>query len=150
VLRAAVGGMAEWLRRLAAGEDDRAVEPNRPSKSCSSECTYAEDLTDLARMRAELAGMARDNARWLDRKALVARTVTIKVRYADFTTVTRSHSAEATSDAEAIADRAVALLDKTEAGRKAVRLLGAGVHNLTSREAAAAAIADRQLSFEPR
>src|SRR5262249_10758342 len=92
VLRAAVGSRTEWLQRLAAGEDDRPVEPDRPSKSSSSECTYAEDVTDLALIREEIAGMARDNARWLGRKAIVARTVTIKVRYDDFTTITRSHT----------------------------------------------------------
>ena len=132
VLRAAVGGMTEWLLRLAAGEDDRPVEPNRSSKSSSSENTYSQDLTDLDRIREEIAGMARDNARWLGRKQLRARTVTIKVRYDDFTTVTRSHSDEATDDPEAIVRRAVALLEKTEAGRRPVRLLGAGVHNLES------------------
>jgi len=56
VLRATVGSSTEWLQRLAAGEDDRLVEPNRPSKSSSSECTYPEDLTDLGRIRDEIAG----------------------------------------------------------------------------------------------
>jgi DNA polymerase-4 len=132
VLRAAVGSMAEWLRKLAAGEDGRPVEPNRRSKSSSSECTYPQDLTDLGRIRDEIAGMARDNALWLGRRGLVARTVTIKVRYSDFTTITRSHSAEPTSDPDQVAERAVALLGKTEAGTRPVRLLGAGVHNLES------------------
>ena len=129
-LRATVGSMTEWLQRLARGEDDRRVEPNRASKSSSSECTYAEDLTDLERIREEIAGMARDNALWLGRKQIAARTVTIKVRYDDFTTITRSHSDEATSDPDEIVRRAVALLEKTEAGRRPVRLLGAGVYNL--------------------
>ena len=130
VLRTAVGSMTGWLKKLAAGEDDRPVEPNRRSKSSSSECTYPQDLTDLGRIRDEIAGMARDNALWLGGKRLVARTVTIKVRYDDFTTITRSHSAEPTSDPDHVAKRAVALLDKTEAGKRPVRLLGAGVHNL--------------------
>jgi DNA polymerase-4 len=56
--------------------------------------------------------------------------VTIKVRYGDFTTITRSHSQEPTSDPDPIVRRAVALLERTEAGRRPVRLLGAGVHNL--------------------
>ncbi|HEX7077051.1 MAG TPA: DNA polymerase IV [Candidatus Eisenbacteria bacterium] len=131
-LRNAVGSAAEWLRRLSVGEDDRPVEPNRASKSSSSECTYAEDLTDLGRIREEIATMARDNALWLGRKGLAARTVTIKVRYNDFSTVTRSHSDRATNDADAVVERAVALLERTEAGRRPVRLLGAGVHNLES------------------
>jgi DNA polymerase-4 len=130
VLRDAVGSMADWLLRLARGEDDRPVEPNRASKSSSSECTYSEDLLDLDRIRQEIAGMARDNALWLGRKGIAAKTVTIKVRYDDFTTITRSHSEAATSDPEAIVRRAVALLEKTDAGRRPVRLLGAGVYNL--------------------
>jgi DNA polymerase-4 len=129
ILRAAVGSMTEWLQKLARGEDDRPVEPNRASKSSSSEATYPEDLTDLERIRDEIAGMARDNASWLVRKQIAARTVTIKVRYDDFTTITRSHSDRPTSDPDEVVRRAVALLDKTEAGRRPVRLLGAGVSN---------------------
>lgn len=68
---------------------------------------------------------------WLARKQLLARTVTIKVRYNDFTTITRSHSrSPATRDAEDIAVRAVSLLDRTEAAARPVRLLGVSVHNL--------------------
>jgi DNA polymerase-4 len=134
VLRGAVGSMTDWLLRLAAGEDDRPVVPNRAAKSSSSECTYADDLTDLARIREEVAGFARENADWLRRKGLKARTVTIKVRYSDFTTVTRSDSRAATDDPDEIARRAVDLLSKTEAGRRPVRLLGVGVHNLPTSE----------------
>src|SRR5436190_536915 len=132
VLRSAVGSMADWLLQLASGEDDRPVEPNRPSKSSSSECTYAHDLVDLERIREEVAAMARENATWLRKKTLLARTVTIKVRYDDFTTITRSHSCPPTDDADAIARRAVELLKKTEAGARPVRLLGAGVHNFVT------------------
>lgn len=78
--------------------------------------------------------MSGDNARWLGRNRLAARTVTIKVRYSDFITVTRSQSHHATSDSDDIARRAVTLLGKTEAGRRPVRLLGVGVHNLESVE----------------
>ncbi len=149
-LRATVGSSTEWLQRLAVGEDDRPVEPNRPSKSSSSECTYPEDLIDLERIRDEIATMARDSAHWLARKGIVARTVTIKVRYGDFTTITRSHSQEATSDPDEIVQRAVALLDKTEAGRRPVRLLGAGVHNLQplGESRAGEATDSEQLRFE--
>ncbi|HXT71086.1 MAG TPA: DNA polymerase IV [Vicinamibacterales bacterium] len=134
VLKTAVGSMTEWLQRLSTGDDDRPVEPNRPSKSSSSEYTYAEDLTDIARMREEIAEMAGENARWLRKRGLLARTVTIKVRYDDFTTITRSHSTIATDDEADIVGRAVALLDKTEACVRPVRLLGAGVHNLMAVE----------------
>jgi len=138
VLRAAVGSMAEWLLQLAAGEDDRRVEPNRPSKSSSSECTYAQDLTDLNQIREEVANMARENVQWLRKKGLLAGTVTIKVRYADFTTITRSHSRRPTDDADEIATRAVRLLDKTDVATRSVRLLGAGVQNFVTQEEMAA------------
>jgi len=137
VLEEAVGGLAPWLRQLAAGHDDRPVQPNREAKSSSSECTYAEDLTDLERMRDEIAEMARENAEWVVRKGLLARTVTVKVRYADFTTITRSHSRAPTDDVADIVRRAVALLEKTDAGRRPVRLLGAGVHGLIAHTARA-------------
>jgi DNA polymerase-4 len=135
LLRRAVGTLADWLRELAAGRDDRPVEPNRPSKSSSSECTYAEDLVDIGRMREELDGMARENAAWLRSRGLLARTVTIKVRYSDFTTVTRSHSRAPTDDPDDLAARAVALLARTDAHRRPVRLLGAGVHNFCDQSA---------------
>ena len=133
-LRAAVGSMADWLLSLAHGQDDRPVTPNRAAKSSSSECTYAEDIRDGQRIREEIELMARENAEWLREKQLTARTVTIKVRYDDFTTITRSHSALPTNDPDEIARRAVALLAKTDAGRRAVRLLGAGVHGFGGRE----------------
>jgi DNA polymerase-4 len=135
-LEGAVGSMADWLRQLARGEDPREVCPDRPTKSVSAENTYAEDLFDDEVMRGEIDGMARGVAAGLERKGLTARTVTIKVRYSDFTTVTRSHTAEPpTRDPARIAERAVALLDRTEAKTRAVRLLGAGAHGLVEDQA---------------
>ena len=130
VLREAVGTMADWLHQLAHGIDDRPVVPGHEPKSSGSEHTYASDLTDPVEMRSEVEAMARDAAAWLEKKALFARTVTVKVRYSDFTTITRSHSLAPTRDPGDIAARAVALLARTEAGERPVRLLGASVHNL--------------------
>ena len=131
LLREAVGSSADWLRQLADGVDDREVEPNREVKSSGSENTYSQDLTDINEIRHEIDEMARDAAGWLARKELLCRTVTIKVRYSDFTTITRSHSqAPATRDGESIASRAMTLLDRTEAATRPVRLLGVSVHNL--------------------
>jgi DNA polymerase IV len=130
-LHQAVGSLAEWLRQLSRGEDPREVCPDRPTKSVSAESTYAQDLVDADVVRGEMEGMARGVAADLERKGLTARTVTIKVRYSDFTTVTRSHTAEPpTRDPARIAERAVALLERTDAGRRPVRLLGAGAHGL--------------------
>ena len=134
-LEAVVGSLAPWLVDLAHGRDERRVEPNRPSKSSSSERTYASDLSGMSEIRQEIDNMARDVATWLHTRAITARTVTIKVRYDDFTTVTRSHSTpHMTDDTDAIAARALALLAKTEAGARPVRLLGVGVHNLSTDE----------------
>jgi DNA polymerase-4 len=131
ILREAVGSWSDWLRQLAHGVDDRAVEPNRETKSSGSEITYSQDLTDILEIRQEIDGMARDAAEWLERKQLLCRTVTIKVRYSDFTTITRSHSrTPASRDAEDIAQRAIGLLDRTDAAARSVRLLGVSVHNL--------------------
>ena len=131
-LRLIVGSLAPWLQQLANGIDNRKVEPNRETKSASSENTFHRDLTNLAQIREEVDRMARDIARWLARKERLARTVTIKVRYDDFTTITRSLTVlPPTSDEAAIATRAVSLLDRTEAGARPVRLLGVGVHNLS-------------------
>jgi DNA polymerase-4 len=90
--------------------------------------------------------MAADAARWLARRDLLARTVTIKVRYSDFTTITRSHTAPPTRDEAELVERAVCLLDKTEAGCRPIRLLGVSVHNLCGETVGAA----DWLPFEPR
>ncbi len=129
-LRELVGSLADWLRQLSHGIDERPVVPNRETKSSGSENTYVEDLTEPDRIRSEIAGMAAEAGAWLERRGLFARTVVIKVRYSDFTTITRSHSAPATRDQAALATRAVQLLDRTDAGRRPVRLLGVSVHNL--------------------
>ena len=139
ILRRAVGSWAEGLRRLAFGEDNRPVEPNRERKSIGCEETYAKDLDDLERIRGEVDTLARASAQALARRELSARTVTLKLRYATFETITRSQtSASATRDADEIAARAVALLEKTEAGRRAVRLLGVSLHGLSPSGAAPA------------
>ncbi len=142
-LAAVVGSLAEWLVALAHGRDDRLVEPNRPSKSSGSECTYTQDLTTMTEVRREVDEMARDGAAWLERRELFARTVVLKVRYSDFTTVTRSHSTPvATRDADQLAARALALIDRTDAGKRPVRLLGVSVHNLADSPTATQTVVD--------
>ena len=125
-----VGMHAQWLIDLAHGRDDRAVEPNRPSKSAGSEETYATDIESIEEVKREIDQLARGVAEWLVKNSIKARTVTIKVRYSDFTTITRSQSsAEYSNDADNIAMRAVKLLEKTEAGHRPIRLLGVSAHN---------------------
>ncbi|HWN86536.1 MAG TPA: DNA polymerase IV [Vicinamibacterales bacterium] len=146
-LRTAVGSLADWLTRLAHGFDDRPVVSERSPKSSGSENTFASDLTDIAEMRHEVAEMARDAAAWLLRRELCARTVTLKLRYSDFTTITRSHSEAPTQDGDGIERRAVALLDRTDAASRPVRLLGVSVHNFIA-ASRVTALPDGWLPFE--
>ena len=146
-LRTAVGSLADWLLQLSRGIDNRPVSPNRVRKSSGSERTYAEDIADADRIRDEVTRMAGASADWLAERQMVARTVTLKVRYSDFSTLTRSHSAPATCDRAAIVTRALELLQKTDAGARPVRLLGVSVHNF-GEEAAAAAVRADLLPFD--
>jgi DNA polymerase-4 len=135
VLTQTVGSLAEWLVQLSHGDDPRPVEPHRETKSVSCETTYAKDLQTLAEANEEIARLARELAQDLAAKSLRARTITIKVRYSDFTTVTRSHTAKAFTASKAeIVNRAQMLLERTEADRRPVRLLGVGAHGLTPAE----------------
>jgi DNA polymerase-4 len=135
VLARAVGSWAEGLRKLAFGEDDRPVEPNRERKSIGCEETYATDLTDLERIREEVDALARHAADILLRKELSARTVVLKLRYSNFETITRSETRDpVTKSSEEIGARALSLLEKTDAGRRAVRLLGVSLHGLAGAE----------------
>ena len=143
MLRSAVGSLSDWLRQLSCGLDDRPVMPHREVKSSGSENTFVEDLTDVDTVRHEIATMAAGQARWLAKRQLLARTVTIKVRYSNFTTITRSHTSDATRDEHDIVARAVQLVDKTDAGRRPIRLLGVSVHNLQGE-----ADGDGKLKFE--
>ena len=131
VLAETVGSYAETLRRMSFGQDDRAVEPNRERKSISSEETFARDLTDPGEIRRQVEALAQHAAAFLARKNLTARTVTLKLRYSNFQTITRSETREpATASSEEIAARSAALLEKTEAGSRPVRLLGVTLHGL--------------------
>ncbi len=132
ILRGAVGSYAETLRRMAHGEDDRPVDPNRERKSIGCENTFAEDLNEIETIRREVRDLALAAAEILARKRLFARTVTLKLRYSDFETITRSQTEDPpTSSSEAIARRAVALVEKSEAARRPVRLLGVSLHGLS-------------------
>jgi DNA polymerase-4 len=148
-LRETVGSHAEWLMQLANGIDDRPVEPDRPRKSVGTENTFVEDLVAFDDICGEVRAMALENAGWLERTSLYARTVTLKVRYGDFTTITRSDTrTPATRDEQALGDRAVALLEKTDARHRPVRLLGVSLHGLVEEPGAAQVDPFPRLPFE--
>ena len=72
-LREAVGSMADWLKQLANGIDDRPVVADSEPKSSGSENTYPEDLTDIDTIRAEIGEMARHAVAWLERRVSASR-----------------------------------------------------------------------------
>jgi len=112
------------LAALSRGEDPRPVVPEQAPKSIGHEETFASDLWDRGDLQRQLSRMVDASADGLRRSGLAARTVTVKVRFGDFTMVTRSHSMDAPIDASpAIGAVAVALLDSVELDR-GVRLLG--------------------------
>ena len=91
-LKSIMGNAAEELLRLARGEDDRPVEPDRERKSLSSEQTFATDVCDEAILSSVLLEEVEEVAERLRRHHLKARTITLKLRYGDFRTVTRSET----------------------------------------------------------
>lgn len=116
----------------ALGIDDRPVVPAREAKSIGHEETFGEDLTDLADITRELLALSTRVGERLRRHQRQGQTVTVKVKYHDFTTSSRSATLnDATSDSREIFQRARELLKQTEAGRKPVRLVGVSISNLS-------------------
>jgi DNA polymerase-4 len=119
------GSHGRTLYEFARGVDERPVRVERERKSLGSETTFRRDLADRGEIERQVARLAVEVAEGLAARSLLARTVTLKVRYDDFTTVTRSSThAVAVADAASIVARAVLLLDRSQAGRRSVRLLG--------------------------
>ncbi len=131
------------LHQLARGEDPRAVNPTEPARSLSAEATFEVDVDDPESLRRHLLRLTEKVARRLRRADLAGRTITIKVRFASFETVTRSHTlAEPTDRTQEIAAVARELLDQLRLERARVRLLGVGVSNLAD------GVGARQLALE--
>ncbi len=134
-LRRATGGRehAEHLHRLCRGLDDRPVHGPREAKSVGHEQTFREDLNDPAHVRAVMLGQSEDVARRLRRKGHRARGVTVKIRFGDFQTITRSAVLDAPTDLTAELYRAAtALFDKwADRQFRPVRLIGVSASPLT-------------------
>ncbi len=127
---------AAHLLRLARGIDDRRVVPDRDAKSISHETTFAIDIDDAEVLRSWLLELTEQVATRLRRQGLRGRTVLIKVRYADFHTVTRSESLDAPSNVtRELYLTAVRLLQAQLArSPQPVRLLGMGASVVTGEE----------------
>jgi DNA polymerase-4 len=86
------GKSAAWYLGIANGEDDRPVVTDRPRKSSGSETTFERDLSEPAEIEAGVQAMADDVWAWCEKARAFGRTVTVKVKFADFRLVTRSRS----------------------------------------------------------
>ncbi|WP_426998945.1 DNA polymerase IV [Pseudarthrobacter sp. N5] len=145
-LKKVLGATGEHVHRLAWGIDPREVTPVRLEKSIGAEETFAVDTADDVLLQRELLRLSHRTAERLRSSGLVARTVALKVRYADFSTVTRSRTVHTPVDsAQLIFAVVIQLLESLGDRSMTVRLLGVRAEQLEE-----AAQTSLQLSFDRR
>ncbi len=130
-LKARFGPHGPDLLQLARGLDDRPVEPDAAPKSMGAEETFERDTRDVELVRATLRGQSERVARELRAGGHAGRTVTLKLRFADFSTITRAQTGDPTQDGLAIYRRVEALFSRVRL-TQAVRLIGVSVSMLGS------------------
>ena len=129
-----LGKQGQWITRLAFGIDDRKVTPYRPqdAKSISREVTFQEDVNNYELLKDVLVLLALCVERRAKRYGLHGNGVTLKLTYFDMKGITRSRIIPVCDSAVTIYQEAVKLLDNVE--KRPVRLIGAGIYNLTGEE----------------
>ncbi len=131
-LQARFGQQGKEMARQARGLDDRPVVTEHELQSVSQETTFSRDLTDPQSLKRHLRELSQGLARRLEEAGLVAGTVAIKLRYADFTTLTRQMTlAVPTADDQAIYQAALSLLRRAWQPGRPVRLLGVAGRQLS-------------------
>ena len=124
------GKAGVFYYNIVRGIDNRPVEPAERRKSLGREITLSHDLKDMTALKELLHRLAGKVSQLLQREKLSGRTITLKVRYEDFSTITRSLTIPgAVNQAEALEKTALILLERTEAGVKKIRLMGLSVSN---------------------
>ncbi|WP_449252668.1 DNA polymerase IV [Brevundimonas naejangsanensis] len=127
------GKSGPWYHAIARGEDDRPVNPNRERKSSGSETTFSEDLTDPAAIETGVLAMADEVWAWCEKAAARGRTVTVKIKWADFQQSTRSRSfATPIDSAEAVRSASVELVRSVYPPMRGVRLVGVTLSNFSA------------------
>lgn len=124
VLVRLMGKPGMTLYHRARGKDDSPVVPYNERKSISSERTFAEDTIDLAGLRATLIGMTEKLAFSLRESQKLSACITVKIRYADFNTVTRQSRIPYTAVDHVLSDKAIELFDQLYDRRQRIRLVG--------------------------
>ena len=132
VLKRHFGTYGEHLHNHASGIDDRKVEPPGPARSISRETTFEKDTRDTTLLKGTLSYLSERVGSDLRRQGKLAKCITLKLRYADFTTISRQQTLSHASDTDqAIFDTGFNLLKKELSQEKQpVRLVGIGVSNL--------------------
>ena len=124
------GSSAEWYYRIARGQDDRPVNPNRERKSSGSETTFDRDLTEAGEIEAGALRMADKVWRWCETRGQFGRTVTVKVKFADFRQSTRSRSDTApVRSHDQLRRTSIALIRSVLPARTGIRLVGVTLSN---------------------
>jgi len=145
-LRDSFGIAGEFFYNIVRGIDKRPVETERLRKSAGREVTLDEDTDDIEIIRDILKGLAPAVYSMLERYGLRARTVTLKLKYSDFTSITRSITlTDPVDDPGVVFMNAAQLLKRTEAGARKVRLVGITVSHLENADTGEEN--DRQLSL---
>ena len=135
-LRNHFGKSGDWYYELARGQDHRPVQPNRERKSSGSETTFAEDLTDPAGIEMGVVAMADEVWTWCEKVNSRGRTVTVKIKWADFQISTRSRSLETTIETrDRLREVALDLIRSVLPPIKGVRLVGVTLSNFRSQKA---------------
>jgi len=135
-LRQRFGKAGGWYHAIARGQDDRPVNPSRERKSSGSETTFDADLTDPAGIEAGVLAMADDVWAWCEKTGERGRTVTVKIKWADFQQSTRSRSAPSPVDSRAtLHETALGLVRGVFPPAKGVRLVGVALSGFAARAA---------------
>jgi DNA polymerase-4 len=130
------GKSGPWYYEIARGRDERPVRPDRERKSSGSETTFATDLTDPEAIEAGVLAMADDVWAWCEKTGGRGRTVTVKIKWADFQQSTRSRSLGAPVESRAVLHEAsLALIRSVYPPPQGIRLVGVTVSNFAGREA---------------
>ena len=132
-LKSHLGIFGEVLQRHARGIDEREVTPPGEAKSISRETTFANDTRDLSRLKATLRYLSERVGSQLREQGKEARCVTLRLRYSDFTTITRRHTlSRGTSADQTIFENGSALMKRAlSQASEPIRLIGIGVSGLT-------------------
>ena len=134
------GKSGSWYYNIARGWDERPVQPDRERKSLGSETTFPEDRTDPVQIEAGVIAMADDVWAWCEKANSHGRTVTVKIKWADFQISTRSRSMETTIQTrEKLHQVALDLIRSVLPPLKGVRLVGVTLSNFRSQTASEAA-----------